>query len=363
VTGNVTFLGNIADWFDATTNRVIALRDRALEWVDPSGNMTGRDSPYLRGISGNPIAYVIAGQNLSLTLLQGMVDTLRIGNGVRDGGWGYAQDALRGIAVLAPALRGVRYVRQFAFFNRFGQAAGAVAGGGAGAAPIAIAQVGSPLFVQPAGTMSCTAVSSYNAMRRLGYQVFASVQELARLSGISDMLAQGRGLYANELRNLFAYMRLAGVSVSEFAASTLSRWSQFERLVEANRRGVFLVTIRYVARVNNATTEVWHTLEAFYHPASGVRFYDTSGVWYDGVAALRQAYELATIHPAYPVGFVHDSAVVAELGREPATRAVLGFSSWIRLIPIFATGAVGAQAAEAAMARAPAPGGRPALVH
>jgi hypothetical protein len=364
MTGNVTFLGNIADWFDDTTNRVIALRDRALEWVDPTGNITGRDHPYRSGLSGNPIAYVIAGQNLSLTLLQGMVDTLRFGNGIRDGGWGYAQDGLRGIAVLVPAFRGVRYVRQFAFFNRFGRAAGAVAGSGAGpAAPIAIAQVGNPLFVQPAGTMSCTAVSSYNAVRRLGYQVFASVQELARLSGISDTLAQGRGLYANELRNLFAYLRLAGVSVSEFAASTLARWSQFERLVAANPRGVFLVTIRYVTRVNNATTEVWHTLEAFYRPASGVRFYDTSGLTYDGVAALRQAYELATIHPAYPIGFVHDSAVVAELGREPATRAVLGFSTWIRLIPIFATGAVGAQAAEAAMARAPAPGGRPALVH
>ena len=358
MTGNVTFLGDIADWFDATTNRIIELRDRALEWVDPSGRITGRDHPYLRGLSGNPIAYVIAGQNLSLTMLQGMVDTLRFGNGIRDGGWGIAQDALRGISVAIPAFRTLRRVTRFVTVARSGTVAraGAVAAGAPRPGPIAVPRAGSPLFTQPANTVSCTNVAAYNAQQRTGYRLFASVQELARDSGLDDIIVRlGRGLYPNELRQLFNYLRMAGVSVTEFAITrSSSLWTQFERMVDANRRGVFLVTIEFYETSQNATRRLAHTLEAIYHPSGGVRFLDTTGRQYDGVAALLRDYHLAELHADFPLGFVHDSSLVSEVGAT-ASRAVQGFSTYVRLIPIFAAGAAGAQVIDAAVSRASAP--------
>jgi hypothetical protein len=50
-----------------------------------------------------------------------------------------------------------------------------------------------------------------------------------------------------------------------------------------------------------------------------VRFYDTSGLTYDGVACAAPGLRARErSHPAYPIGFVHDSAVVAELAASPA---------------------------------------------
>src|SRR5262245_50095798 len=100
MTQHVCFLGDVADWIDARLNRVIELRDRALAWADPRGIWTGRNDPYLRGIAGNPIAYVIAAQNFSLTVIQGEVNALRFGDGIRDGGWGYAHDGLRAVSLI-----------------------------------------------------------------------------------------------------------------------------------------------------------------------------------------------------------------------------------------------------------------------
>jgi hypothetical protein len=356
MTGNVSFLGDIADWFDATTNRIIGLRDRALEWVDPSGIVTGRDHPYLRGISGNPIAYVIAGQNLSLTLLQGMVDTLRFGNGIRDGGWGYAQDALRGISVVIPAFRTVRRVTRFVQVLRSGAArsGAALAAGAPAASPIAVAAADSPLALQPANTVSCTNVAAYNATTRTGYRLFASVQELAALSGLDDIIVRmGRGLYANELRALFNYLRMAGVNITEFTfTGSGSLWTQFERLVVANRRGVFLVTIDFVETSGNSSRALAHTLEAIY-TSRGVRFLDTTGHVFNGIDELRQVYHLADLHPGFPIGFVQDSTLVADT----AVRAVAGFGTYVRLIPIIAAGGLGAAATAASQPRA---GARPA---
>ncbi|MDQ2841476.1 MAG: hypothetical protein M3Y72_10650 [Acidobacteriota bacterium] len=53
-----------------------------------------------------PVAW--AGFKLTTTVSKGFVDVLRIGDGVKKGGWGYGEDALRGLVVVGPALRGIR---------------------------------------------------------------------------------------------------------------------------------------------------------------------------------------------------------------------------------------------------------------
>ena len=57
-------------------------------------------------LAGASAAY--AGFKFSSTVAKGFVDVLRIGDGVKKGGWGYGQDALRALVVAGPALRGVR---------------------------------------------------------------------------------------------------------------------------------------------------------------------------------------------------------------------------------------------------------------
>src|ERR1700751_4126575 len=62
---------------------------------------------------GNALRYVAVGAGystfkLSTVVAKGFVDVLRIGDGVQEGGWGYAKDGLRLLMIVGPALRGGR---------------------------------------------------------------------------------------------------------------------------------------------------------------------------------------------------------------------------------------------------------------
>jgi hypothetical protein len=220
-------------------------------------------------------------------------------------------------------------------------------------APLAVAAADSPLWIQPRNTVSCTVVSMQNAMLRTDWRLFASVDELASNSGMRDIIeGMDRGLYPEELRRLFNYVRMAGVRITEYNFTAGgSRWGAFQELVDVQRRGVYVVSIDYTETFRESTRQGAHTLQAIYasNAPDGVRFLDTTGRVFNGIAELRQVYGLAELKPDAPIGFVHDSTLVAD-----AAQTVAGLGIYVRVVPIIAMGAATA-AVGAAMSSSPLP--------
>jgi hypothetical protein len=296
---HATFLGDIADWVDTRINRLLTIRDRQLAWIDTQGHVTGRNHPYLSAMSLNPIALAIVGQNVGWIHVRGAVDTLRIGDGVRAGGWGYAQDALRVVSLIGPAGRVVGAIRR----------AGVLA-------------------VQSLGTTLCGFVAPYNAQIRTGYNFFVNLDDLIRSSNLGRIPgAIRRGLDEFQLENLLAYLRQLGIPVRNFTLSGAGAgWTELERLVASSRRGVFLVPFHYI---RNGGASAGHILEVIYHPAHGLRFLDTTGDYYNGVRAFLAAYPEARIARNFSIAFVPDSSLIARgsavaTGAARTTRAAAG---------------------------------------
>lgn len=92
---------------------------------------------------------------LSTTVATGFIDTLRLGDGIIEGGWGYGKDALRLLVVAGPALR----------LGRFG-----------------LAQLASVDAFPTTGT--CAYVAAAKALRMTGVKHFATVEDLAKAAGV-----------------------------------------------------------------------------------------------------------------------------------------------------------------------------------
>jgi nucleoid-associated protein YgaU len=92
---------------------------------------------------------------LSTTVATGFIDTLRLGDGVMEGGWGYGRDALRLLMVAGPAVR----------LGRFG-----------------LSQLASVDAFPATGT--CAYVAATKALRMTGVRHFATVEDLAKAAGV-----------------------------------------------------------------------------------------------------------------------------------------------------------------------------------
>jgi hypothetical protein len=98
----------LADAFDKEKDWENRFIDEKLQpWV---GSTIYEDSPWYRNVG----IYVAAGtlysvNKITTTVGAGFVDVLRLGDGVRKGGWGYGKDALRLLMILGPAARFARW--------------------------------------------------------------------------------------------------------------------------------------------------------------------------------------------------------------------------------------------------------------
>lgn len=93
---------------------------------------------------------------LSTTVATGFIDTLRLGDGIMEGGWGYGKDALRLLMVAGPALR----------LGRIG-----------------LSRLASVDAFPATGT--CAYVAAAKALRMTGVKHFAAVEDLAKVAGIA----------------------------------------------------------------------------------------------------------------------------------------------------------------------------------
>src|ERR1700730_14134658 len=140
-------LTDVADWFD---------KERAsnARFLENAANNT--DDDFLGALAWLGIGLARVLNTGAGGFAGGFVDVLRIGDGVKEGGWGFGKDALRALALIGPAVRVGRY------------ALGLVA------AVDATPTVG-----------NCAWVAASRAARMTGAQHFATVGSLTKAFGLT----------------------------------------------------------------------------------------------------------------------------------------------------------------------------------
>ena len=207
------------------------------------------------------VVYTLAGAGYVLNGLPGafaggFVDVLRLGDGVKEGGWGYGKDALRLLIVAGPALRLARY----------------------GLVMVAVVDetpaVGNCLWVQGA-----------QALRLTGTRHFARVADLAGAAGIAVTETGGGSTswMLPLLRTLGADARSAGTVVS---------FEEVANLARSNPNGIVIFGVRF-ARSNGAyLANEGHALIA--RSVGGTVFiFDRSGKVYSSLKELAVLYGAA----------------------------------------------------------------------
>ena len=235
-----------ADAFDAMhEDNMRAFRRSAQSWVD---------SEYKDGGEGVGFyaAAVTAGVGDALfdfvqTMGGGMVDTLRIGEGVKEGGWGYLKDGLRVVSVVGGALRVARV-------------AGAIAVGG--------------------GEMSCAFTSATKAMRFSGSKYVIPLSKVAGefYPGMTAAAAEAKvtaqsfqGLSGNEVIRLMGQLRTMGAEVE--SAQGLTSLDEISALARQGR-GPVVFGVQW-------TGGGGHIMMAYRTVTGGVRFADQFGNFQD----------------------------------------------------------------------------------
>jgi nucleoid-associated protein YgaU len=216
---------DIADWWDKN-------RRETSKWLDSFIE----DHP-------NMFTVVCVGvSNAALDLGAGFVDALRLGQGVEEGGWGYAKDALRLSVLLGP-------------LGRAGRAAQALAG--TRSAKL-IANVRGPV---------CAWVTATRALKHVGApgaKLFAAVDDLAAAIGESMSSLKGASI-----RQVAAALRSIGAKVGE--VKTVGSMAEVEEMVPRDG-SVVIVSLR--AFKAGQELDVGHQVYVFRDLLNRVRIMD-----------------------------------------------------------------------------------------
>jgi hypothetical protein len=266
---NVTLLGDIADDFDSQLSDA----EKALNQYVESKNF----STSSMAIASTTIAFMRFGQTF--------VDMLRLGNGLRQGGWrGIGTDTIRLVNVA----------------------------GVAGATVSRLSRI--LVLTQQAGTYTCTWITTANALRRTGQRFFASIEQLAGASGVDlAAIAKSGGTTIKQIKDLIDALKKMGVAIDPVKTASLKVDSLVD-LLNARPSGALAFGIKY----ESGGRALGHQLFATYGRIGGLTITDTSGTLYRSVAALSKAYPNATI-VSESCFFLRNTAIVS--GAENVARA------------------------------------------
>jgi hypothetical protein len=258
---NITFLGDVADDFDSQLRQAEHILDR-----------------YVESRSYSTTSMVIASSTIAFMRFgQSFVDVLRIGNGVRRGGWkGIAGDSLRILTV-------------------------------AGVAGATISRLSRVLAVtQQAGTYTCTWISTANALRRTGQRFFVSLDELATSAGVDlAAVAKAGGTTAQQCERLVEALRKMGLAV-EKVTPTSSNIESIAELLKARGNSALAFAVEY----GNEGARAGHQLFATFSRSAGLVIIDTTGKIYRGAQAFSQVYKNARLFQSH-MFFIDNAAIIA----------------------------------------------------
>jgi hypothetical protein len=269
----------VADWFDRQRLANNKFLDSVFQdWVDYAVKHEDEQGywPAIRNgmiYGGSGTLYAV--NQLTTTVASGFVDTLRIGDGIKKGGWGYGQDALRLLSVAGAAAKPLNALLKV---GRVG-----------------LAQVVA-VDTSAAGDV-CTWVTAAKALVMTGTRHFATLESIATALGWPDARV-GAALFLGEflpiLRAAGATVREAGpLSVSVPVDETLAG------VLQANPNAIVPFSVHWIMAAGTAIgefatvaedTPVGHTMIAFRAVVTGaLRIMDRTGKIYGSLAEVEAA--------------------------------------------------------------------------
>jgi nucleoid-associated protein YgaU len=275
------FFTEIADGFDRMVHEDEVFLDK---WGTEAAAKSLRNEGSFE-LAAAAITY--AGFKFTTTVSKGFVDVLRLGDGVKKGGWGYGEDALRALVVVGPALRGARLVS------------------GLVASVDANTSMG-----------NCAWVAAARGARLSG-RLFASIKDIARSAGVA--FSDTGGIWP---RQLAPALRSLGVDARIVLPEGKPAFSTMEEVLKAaarRRDGTLMFSINWVR--NNTT--VGHALLARWGVA-GVRIIDRSGKVVRTLAELETSYPgISGARPVKEGLFIANSITTRALSTAPGLLNVL----------------------------------------
>jgi nucleoid-associated protein YgaU len=276
------FFTEVADGFDRLVHEDEVFLDN---WGTEAAAKSLRDEGSIELVAASIVS---AGFKFSTTVSKGLLDVLRIGDGVKKGGWGYGQDALRALVLVGPALRGVR------------MASGLVASVDA-----------------EASMGNCAWVAAARGARLSG-RLFASIKDVARFAGMT--LPETGGV--KTLEEVMLPLRMMGADAEMIAPEGKTAFSTMEEVFKAaaqRRDGTLTFGVKWLMNGK----PVGHALIARWGIA-GVRIIDRSGAVVRSLAELEASYP--GIGSATPIGralFVANSITTKALSTVPSVLSML----------------------------------------
>jgi hypothetical protein len=252
-----------ADWFDKTRTDNNKVLDQTFQgWVDYATKHENEQSfwPALRNgmiYAGTGTLYAL--NQFTSTVASGFVDTLRIGDGVRTGGWGYGQDALRLLSVAGAAAKPLNAL---------------VKVGRVGLANVVAVDIAP---VKPI----CTWVTAAKALVMTGTRHFATVESLAKAMGLAETMV----LCPKFLGDLLIVLRTMGASARDAGALTGPVEDTLTTLLKANPNSVAPFSIHWTLGADAVSefgqiakdTQVGHTMIAYLNISGELRILDRTG--------------------------------------------------------------------------------------
>jgi hypothetical protein len=224
-------------------------------------------------VHNNPnMGTVVAATAIStaMQLGSGLVDTLRLGQGVAQGGWrGYLSDGLRLINVagfaVGPALKLTRYLH-----------------------PVTLARNAETAISAKQGV--CAWVSGTHAVRMAGVRLFASVDDLLASAGYSKLkfLAQeGNIPKIMTLQDMIPPLKALGARVKDLGAASSGTLGSLQAASLANKNGVIYFALRWKSPASGKT--LGHAMVAF-RQGGEFKILDRYGAVVENLGQLERLY-------------------------------------------------------------------------
>lgn len=226
-------LEKIAEWWEGNQRES---QEILQNWVNTSNSDFGL---YSR-------AAVATAVDVSMTLGGGLVDILRIGEGVEEGGWGYARDGIRLLALAGPFLRLGRLAAARWTFNP-----------------------------SPSGNL-CASVAAAQTLRQTGTTIFVSAKQIFHRTGCRP---------PRNLNEFLPVLRSINARVTELPLTNLS---QLNRYLQANNKSVILFSVRW--RPPRGLADVAHALYAYRNSIGQFKIADRTGRIVNSLSQLENVY-------------------------------------------------------------------------
>jgi hypothetical protein len=251
-------LSQVADWWEEQRRQTSGLVRKSLDqYIEENPSM-------FRVVVATTAQTAV---DFPMALGAGFVDTLNLGKGAAEGGWGYVQDGLRFVSLAAPlASQGRALLSRVILVD--------------GALP------------------NCTWVAATKALRLTGTRCFAVVEDLVRAAGLNNIQETG-GAFVDRM---MPYLQQLGARVRPLA--TPASMNDVIQAARANRDGVVMFSVEWF--------KGGHTLLASYNPFRGVLIADRSGAVVGSLRELERYYEGISGATPYGTMAVVDAARVVK---------------------------------------------------